>query len=538
MPEEDRPARLRTLMTLAQMQQSTGDLARCSATLLEAIELVPADDDALRRRLGSACAACENFLGRHEPAERRLVATLNTLPEGSREAVLVQLDLATGAFFTLEFERMCDMARRALAAARALGEPALVGAAAAVLAHGCANAGLVPEASASADEAGARLDDLPDDTLALYLDSVSRLAWAEYLIERFDDSIRHAARGVTVARATGQGQFAQLILTAQALSTMIRGDLTAATALQEEAIETAELAANDYLTSGVLTATANIAAVTGDLDRARRAAERSVDCVADVEGGHLAAMARVRLAVTLRELGASAADTEELVAAAGGWELPRITGGWRVQYMEALARVEVDGDRLEEASACAALAETTAAGLALPLAAAVAHRARARVLLAGGRAHDAAALALASAVAADGAGAPIEAARSRVVAGRALAATGERAEAIAMLRAAERELDERGALRDRADARRELRRLGARAEPRGPAGTDGGGLDSLSQREREVARLVTERKTNKEVADELFLSEKTIESHLRNIFAKLGASSRVDVARAVERDQG
>jgi len=41
--------------------------------------------------------------------------------------------------------------------------------------------------------------------------------------------------------------------------------------------------------------------------------------------------------------------------------------------------------------------------------------------------------------------------------------------------------------------------------------------------------------TNKQVAAELFLSEKTIESHVRNIFIKLGASSRVEVARAMER---
>jgi DNA-binding NarL/FixJ family response regulator len=106
---------------------------------------------------------------------------------------------------------------------------------------------------------------------------------------------------------------------------------------------------------------------------------------------------------------------------------------------------------------------------------------------------------------------------------------------VSALREAEAALDEWGAARARNEARRELRRLGARAEPRGPAAAAESGLESLSRREREVADLVTARKTNKEIATDLFLSEKTVESHLRNIFAKLGVSSRVEVARAVER---
>ena len=48
---------------------------------------------------------------------------------------------------------------------------------------------------------------------------------------------------------------------------------------------------------------------------------------------------------------------------------------------------------------------------------------------------------------------------------------------------------------------------------------------------------MTDRKTNREIAAELFLSDKTIESHMRNIFVKLGASSRVEVARTVERER-
>ena len=104
------------------------------------------------------------------------------------------------------------------------------------------------------------------------------------------------------------------------------------------------------------------------------------------------------------------------------------------------------------------------------------------------------------------------------------------------MRQAERELDACGSVRARDEARRELRRLGARAEPRGPSAPGESGVAALTKRELEIAMLATERKTNREIAAALFLSEKTVESHMRHIFNKLGVSSRVEVARAMEHE--
>jgi DNA-binding NarL/FixJ family response regulator len=168
---------------------------------------------------------------------------------------------------------------------------------------------------------------------------------------------------------------------------------------------------------------------------------------------------------------------------------------------------------------------------------ALANRARAAVLLARGEPLEAARVAHESAEAAGSVGANLQAAFSRGLEGRALAAGGDRLEAVATLRRAEQELDACGSVRVRDEMRRELRLLGARAEPRGPAAPGDSGIDALSKRELEIAGLVTDRLTNREIAAALFLSDKTIESHLRNIFHKLGVTSRVEVARAVERER-
>jgi DNA-binding NarL/FixJ family response regulator len=107
--------------------------------------------------------------------------------------------------------------------------------------------------------------------------------------------------------------------------------------------------------------------------------------------------------------------------------------------------------------------------------------------------------------------APHRAARVRVLIGVACRELGDRASAELEFEAARGGLEELGA---RPDLERLARLTGA---PR-PGG--------LSRRETEVLALVAAGKTNRAIATELFISEKTVARHVSNIFAKLGLSSR------------
>jgi DNA-binding NarL/FixJ family response regulator len=117
-------------------------------------------------------------------------------------------------------------------------------------------------------------------------------------------------------------------------------------------------------------------------------------------------------------------------------------------------------------------------------------------------------------------------------------AAGATERALAELDSAAADFEAFGAVRLRDEAERELRALGRRVYRRSAPATAASALESLTERELEVARLVVDRLTNAEIAAALFLSKKTVETHLRNIFAKLGISSRVELARAVERAAG
>jgi DNA-binding CsgD family transcriptional regulator len=60
----------------------------------------------------------------------------------------------------------------------------------------------------------------------------------------------------------------------------------------------------------------------------------------------------------------------------------------------------------------------------------------------------------------------------------------------------------------------------------------------MTAAEESVAKLVAQGLTNREVAERLFLSPHTVNSHLRHVFSKLGIKSRVELARLGALDAG
>jgi DNA-binding NarL/FixJ family response regulator len=61
-----------------------------------------------------------------------------------------------------------------------------------------------------------------------------------------------------------------------------------------------------------------------------------------------------------------------------------------------------------------------------------------------------------------------------------------------------------------------------------PAATKTREILELTRRERQVLQLVADGLANREVGDVLYVTEDTVKSHIRNILAKLGASSRAN----------
>jgi DNA-binding CsgD family transcriptional regulator len=116
---------------------------------------------------------------------------------------------------------------------------------------------------------------------------------------------------------------------------------------------------------------------------------------------------------------------------------------------------------------------------------------------------------------------PMEVARARLLFGEWLRMSDRRSDAREELRQAHDAFAAMGADAFAARARRGLAAAGYRVRARRP-----GRVDTLTAQEAQIARLAVSGRTNVEIGGQLFLSPRTVEWHLRKVFAKLGITSR------------
>jgi DNA-binding NarL/FixJ family response regulator len=355
-------------------------------------------------------------------------------------------------------------------------------------------------------------------------------------LERFDRATRLFERAMSVAQATGHGHVTTLTRIGRALVDLWRGELPAAIELLDAATQQASLTGNNQFLTWSLWVRCWAATLAGDTSGAVRHGELAVKTAGD-ERNPISAMAGCYLAEARLDAGDDPGQCRDLlIESLGGSDIPLVERAFRPYLYELLTRAELEAGDVDAAADWAQLAAGAADGLCLDGRSSDALRAQAAVALARKEAGSAAELAIEAAALADRAGLPIAAARSRILAGRALGSI-DRDQALEQLESARSMLDSVGATRYRDEAASELRALGRRVtRPKRGRESIGEGIDSLSAREREVADLVAQGHTNKEIAAELYLSEKTVESHMSRIFGKLGASKRAQVAAAMQRE--
>jgi len=530
LPDADVERRAALLGPMALAQAAAGRLEDACATLDEVLRLLPPEPTPLRVRLTAAAAAIEHMLGRVPEMRRRLFAALDDTPP-ELQAVL-HLTLGFSEYSRMDFVAMREHCGRALELA-APDELTIRAAASAFGGLATLTLGEPDRGHAMIDAAIAQLAGIEGAALAARIDDAYLVAAAALLADRPTAGLPVATRAIEVARATRQDRVVPMFSSLRSMLYEHHLQLDESLHDAETATESARLIGHAGQLHQALITQANIHWLRGERAEAARFRTECVEVASRLEPTTFVVTSLCNAAAQFVE-----EDPERCIrdmTAAGGPLLERADLSWSTWLLGILVRAALSLGRDDDAERWVERIEERATITRSPGVLARAAIARAELLMARG---EPAAAARIAAEAADGAeenGMRLDAINARLCAGRALAAAGERDAAVTVLQRVAAEAGRGSAGLFVEAAGRELRRLGSRVSATTRRAAAPAGDDALSEREREIAGLVSEGRSNKQVAAVLFLSEKTIEHNLSRIYAKLGVRSRVELAGRLAR---
>jgi ATP/maltotriose-dependent transcriptional regulator MalT len=520
---------------LARAYASGGRFADAHRVCTDTLTDVARDDVDAYLQLAGLGADMENMLGRHTEAHARLTTALARLPASpTPHGINLLTQLSVDSFYTFDLRAMGSWARRAWGAATVLSDNLKVVQTASLCATAAALDGQSDEARAIRAEVREVADSLTDDDVAREPNYFSVLAVAEYYLDLYQSASAHAERGLAVARSVGRGELIPVLYWTGVIRAA-QGQLVRALSVLDTAVEIARIAEHDTGVAWNLSARSLAASAVGDLSGALAAAQEAVALTRANSSNLPAVMATLANASVLFDAGIPDQALAQIEACRGGQGPSSLPARWQPNAYELTTRCNIELTRPDEAARCAALAGQAAEHLDLPTASAAADRATAVVALALDDPDTAYEHAQRALDALGPLGAALEAERTRLLVGQALAAIGRTAEAIEQLNTAASRSDAASAHLLRHQAEREMRKLGRRRHRRSaPAPHDGTAFATLTGREREIADLVADGKTYPQIAAELYISIKTVETHLRNVFHKLHVRSRLELARLAD----
>ena len=544
LPEGAPERRLPLLVPMARALAAGGSFDESLEAIEEIRDLMPPEAAGVRARVVASAAAIKHLCGRPSEARSELLAALAELDDQhSPDASALKLQLAGDCFYRAEFVELERWVREALVDAEAREDRVGIAAATGLLSAALYMRDQMAEARETLDAAMELLPKLTDLELAQDLHAYSYTALGAACLERFDEAIPLLERTIRVALETGHGHLPALMRTTQAFVYLWQGELDLADPDLEAAVEASILTRNPIFLAWALALQSWSALIRGNLSDARRLAEEAIK-TAEANDDPVTASAAIFLADALIASSDAERARDQLLTRSGGPELTTLERGTRSRAYEILTRAELDLGDIDAAESWAERGEAAADGIGIPGRTADALRARAALELQRGDTDRAAAAAKEAAEVSRAAGSPIEAARAEILLGQALAAAGDAESGGELLKATHAALERLGAGHYADQASQELRALGIRVSrsgrrrPDDAQNGDGDGVAALSARELEIAELVAIGQRNREIAETLFLSVRTVEGHLRRIFGKLGITSRTQLATLMREREG